>query len=193
GDTHSGVAQRYNLPLADLMNWNNLSYRKPLVAGQRLIVGKPSAAKPADVPRPMAPTQPSPEAVAGTEPSKPASVTVASTVPKATVSKAPAPARATAPTPTRTREYAESAVDVDRPVKAPAPAATTPPKPQRIVNQVRVETPKVNGNSYYHIVQRGQTVYRVALINKVSVQDVVRWNNLTSYTIEVGQRILIRK
>ncbi|MBO0950019.1 LysM peptidoglycan-binding domain-containing protein [Fibrella forsythiae] len=189
GDTHSGVAQRYNLTLADLMTWNNLSYRKPLVAGQRLIVGKPSAIKPADVPRPTAPAQPSPETVAGPEPSisKPAPVTAAA--PKTTV-----PPKPTTPA-TRTREYAESAVDVDRPVKAPAPAApvSARPKPQRLVNQVRVETPKVNGSSYYHVVQPGQTVYRVALINKVRVQDVMRWNNLTNYTIEVGQRILIRK
>ena len=45
----------------------------------------------------------------------------------------------------------------------------------------------------YHIVRAGQTVYRVALINKVSVSDLMRWNNLANYTIEVGQKLLIRK
>lgn len=45
----------------------------------------------------------------------------------------------------------------------------------------------------YYTVQPGQTVYRIALINKVSVNDLMRWNNLTNYTIEVGQKLLIRK
>lgn len=45
----------------------------------------------------------------------------------------------------------------------------------------------------YHVVKPGQTVYRVALINGVTVQQVMRWNNLKNYTIEVGQRLVIRK
>lgn len=190
GDTHSGVAQRYNLPLSDLMTWNNLSYRKPLVAGQRLIVGKPSGAKPAQAPR-TTPTQPDltdPVAVTAAEVPRPAPVTSTS----AAVTRKPVVPTAI-PRPAtvgRTRENTESAVDVERPATPPAPART---RPERLVNRVRIETPKVNGSSYYHVVQRGQTVYRVALINKVSVQDVMRWNNLTNYTIEVGQRILIKK
>ncbi|WP_375447386.1 LysM peptidoglycan-binding domain-containing protein [uncultured Fibrella sp.] len=188
GDTHSGVAQRYNLPLSDLMTWNNLSYRKPLVAGQRLIVGKPSGAKPAQPPvtAPIQPDLTDPVAVTAAEAPKPAPITSTST---AVTRKPVAPTTRVKPaTPARTRENTESMVDVDRPATPPAKA-----RPERLVNQVRIETPKVNGNSYYHVVQRGQTVYRVALINKVSVQNVMRWNNLTSYTIEVGQRLLIRK
>lgn len=180
GDTHTGVAERYKIPLPDLMNWNNLSYRKPLVAGQRLIVGKPTAAATLETPRP-APNQP---VLTG-----PVTATAAA-VPKSTTATA-ATGRAVVPPPAnRTRDTA-AAVGVNRPARP----ATAPVKarPQRIINQVRVETPRVNGSSYYHVVQRGQTVYRVALINKVRVQDVMRWNNLTNYTIEIGQRILIKK
>jgi membrane-bound lytic murein transglycosylase D len=181
GDTHSGVAQRYNLPLSDLMNWNNLSYRKPLVAGQRLIVGKPTAPAATEAPRP-APNQPVLTGpVTATASALPRSTTATATTVKAA---APAPAR-------RTRDTA-AVVGVNRPAKVPG-AIPVRPRPQRIINQVRIETPKVNGSSYYHVVQRGQTVYRVALINKVAVQDVMRWNNLTNYTIEIGQRILIKK
>lgn len=184
GDTHTGVAERYKIPLPDLMNWNNLSYRKPLVAGQRLIVGKPSMTKPTDVPGtvPTQPTVTNSVAVTGTTVPKPSPVASTSIAAKPTSLSKAAPATG------RTREYTESVVDVDRPVTRPAPA-----RPQRLVNQIRIETPKVNGNSYYHVVQRGQTVYRVALINKVSVEDVMRWNKLTNYTIEIGQRILIKK
>jgi membrane-bound lytic murein transglycosylase D len=48
------------------------------------------------------------------------------------------------------------------------------------------------GISYY-VVQPGQTAYRIALINKVSVEDLARWNNLKNYGVSVGQRLLIRK
>lgn len=44
----------------------------------------------------------------------------------------------------------------------------------------------------YYTVQPGQTVYRVALINNVTVEEVMRWNNLRDYTIQVGQRLVIR-
>lgn len=44
----------------------------------------------------------------------------------------------------------------------------------------------------YHIVRPGQTVYRVALINKVSIEQVMRLNNLRDYTIEVGQRLRVK-
>ena len=46
---------------------------------------------------------------------------------------------------------------------------------------------------YYHVVQAGQTVYRVALLNKVSVNQLMLWNKLRSYTIEIGQKLLIYK
>ncbi|MEZ0485932.1 LysM peptidoglycan-binding domain-containing protein [Fibrella aquatica] len=192
GDTHSSVAERYNLPLADLMTWNNLSYRKALVVGQQLIVAKFIPAKSAETATPVAqPTAPA--TTTGATGAQPLTAPIAGP----TSTERTIIPQTTPPT-GRSREYTESAVDVERPVTpppAPSPAPKPAPvtRPERLINRVRIETPKVNGRSYYHVVQRGQTVYRVALINKVRVQDVMRWNNLTSYTIEIGQRILIRK
>jgi membrane-bound lytic murein transglycosylase D len=58
-----------------------------------------------------------------------------------------------------------------------------------IANPPVKSIPKV----YYYTVKPGQTVYRVALINQVSIPDLMRWNNLTNYVIAVGQRLVIRK
>ena len=44
----------------------------------------------------------------------------------------------------------------------------------------------------YHSVKFGQTVYRVALINNVTVEQVMRLNNLPDYTIEVGKWLRVR-
>ena len=48
------------------------------------------------------------------------------------------------------------------------------------------------GRYRYHTVKPGQTVYRVALLNKTTVGEVMRLNNLRNYTIEVGQRLRVR-
>ena len=65
-----------------------------------------------------------------------------------------------------------------------------PPRPAKMINAFLVEPA---GRIAYHIVQAGQTVYRVALINKVSVPDLIRWNKLKDNTIEIGQKLLIMK
>ena len=190
GDTFTIIAQRYRLTVPELLKLNNWQPSKPLVVGQQLVVGAEPAAT-----------------------SLPGATTATSRVVSAPASSSANTNRAaTAP---KSREYAESVVDVEKRTVVPAPvksasgatdiAKSNAPRPvapsrptttttnQRLVNEARVETPKINGSSYYHVVQAGQTVYRVALINKVSVPDVVRWNNLSSYTIEIGQRILIKK
>ena len=58
-----------------------------------------------------------------------------------------------------------------------------------IVNKFVVEGPKP---VVYHVVQPGQTVYRIALINKTTVANLVKWNTLKDYTIEVGQKLIVR-
>lgn len=56
-----------------------------------------------------------------------------------------------------------------------------PPTPKQLVSRYR-----------YHTVKTGQTVYRVALLNRTTVRQVMRLNNLRNYTIEVGQRLRVR-
>ena len=45
----------------------------------------------------------------------------------------------------------------------------------------------------FYTVEAGQTLYRIALLNKVSVKDLMRWNKLTGNIIEIGQILLIWK
>ena len=40
-------------------------------------------------------------------------------------------------------------------------------------------------------VQAGDTLYKIALTNKISVQELMNWNNLTSNTIYVGQNLTL--
>lgn len=64
---------------------------------------------------------------------------------------------------------------------APAPVVADPaPAP------VQAE-----GSPAVHVVQAGETVYRIARQNGVSVQQIRQWNNLKNDVIEVGQQLVV--
>ena len=42
-----------------------------------------------------------------------------------------------------------------------------------------------------HSVAKGETLYRIASIYDVSVEDLQKWNNLSSVTLKEGQRVYI--
>jgi membrane-bound lytic murein transglycosylase D len=97
----------------------------------------------------------------------------------------PAPGAKSAPRPkSRPREQGLRTYFRIEPV---LPAVTRPGSATPTSNTVTAPT------EVYYTVQPGQTVYRVALINNVTVEEVMRWNNLRDYTIQVGQRLVIRR
>jgi|GEM_PF-5657705 len=61
---------------------------------------------------------------------------------------------------------------------------------KKSVNSVR--TVSTMGKKY-HVVEPGQTVYRIAIIYKLKVEDVARWNNIAppNYIVKIGQKILL--
>ena len=68
-----------------------------------------------------------------------------------------------------------------------APAPVTPdPVP------AQAPAPAQTGNSpAVHVVQAGETVFRIARQNGVSVQQIRQWNNLKNDVIEVGQQLIV--
>lgn len=57
----------------------------------------------------------------------------------------------------------------------------------------RMAKAKPAGRVVYHVVKPGQTVYRIALMNRVRTLDLVRWNSIKNYLIIAGQRLIIRR
>lgn len=47
-------------------------------------------------------------------------------------------------------------------------------------------------NSEYHIVKAGETLYGIGRMYKVSVDQIMKWNNLTSSALNVGQKLLVQ-
>jgi LysM repeat protein len=65
---------------------------------------------------------------------------------------------------------------------APAPEAAAPaPAP----------APEAGGAPTVHVVQAGETVFRIARQYGVSVQQIRKWNNLKNDVIEVGQQLVV--
>jgi LysM repeat protein len=52
------------------------------------------------------------------------------------------------------------------------------------------QTPS-GGKAKTHIVGQGQTLYSISRIYKVSVEDVKKWNNLSSNEVNIGQEIFV--
>ncbi|MEA5458103.1 LysM peptidoglycan-binding domain-containing protein [Arcicella sp. LKC2W] len=50
-----------------------------------------------------------------------------------------------------------------------------------------------NNNYKYHILKAGETVFRVSQIYGVTVDEVVKWNNIKNFSVSVGQKIVIKK
>jgi LysM repeat protein len=66
---------------------------------------------------------------------------------------------------------------------APAPVTADPvPAPAQA---------QAGSSPAVHVVQAGETVYRIARQNGVSVQQIRQWNNLKNDVIEVGQQLVV--
>lgn len=83
----------------------------------------------------------------------------------------------------------------------PTPAQTTTAQtnPSTVTPQPKVETPRpstpasTGQEKITHVVQQGETLFRLSQRYSVSVEDIKKWNNLPDNTIKVGQRITIIK
>ncbi len=68
------------------------------------------------------------------------------------------------------------------------PTVVAPPKPTTaVVPSVENDVPM------RHVVAQGETLFRISKNFNVDVNDVKRWNNLTSDDVKIGQTLLINK
>ncbi len=166
GETLSGIADRYGVPMSRLMALNKLTEPDEIQAGSRLVLRastpaparaaakpappKPAAAKPAPArPAPATPqpkpapvaARPAPAATAQPKPApaaQPAPVRPAPAATATAVQPRPAPAAATQPAPAATRPAPAAAAPQPRPAAAAAPA----PRPKPAATAARSAGPK---------------------------------------------------
>ncbi len=98
-------------------------------------------------------------------------------------------------TPKKTTKYVEREDRVKTEKPKSAAKAEAEPEP---VKEKPAKAPSVSGNLYEkttgntHIVQKGQTFYRIALTYGITVDQLKKLNNMPNYDIKVGQELKIK-
>ncbi|MCP9885039.1 LysM peptidoglycan-binding domain-containing protein [Synechococcus sp. ATX 2A4] len=140
GETLSGIADRYGVPMSRLMALNKLTQPDQIEAGSRLVLraSTPAPTKPAPARAAAKPPAPKPVA-AKPAPARPAPVAAQpKPAPAASAQPKPAPAAATQPAPATTQPAPAAAAPQPR----PAAAATPAPRPKPAATAARPAGPK---------------------------------------------------
>ncbi|EIS8277785.1 invasion associated endopeptidase [Listeria monocytogenes] len=87
-----------------------------------------------------------------------------------------------------TTEQAAPAAETKTEVKQTTQATAPAPKAAETK-----ETPVVDQNATTHTVKSGDTIWALSVKYGVSVQDIMSWNNLSSSSIYVGQKLAIKQ
>ncbi|HCA4004976.1 TPA: LysM peptidoglycan-binding domain-containing protein, partial [Listeria monocytogenes] len=87
-----------------------------------------------------------------------------------------------------TTQQAAPAAETKTEVEQTTQATTPAPK----VAETK-ETPVVDQNATTHAVKSGDTIWALSVKYGVSVQDIMSWNNLSSSSIYVGQKLAIKQ
>ncbi len=73
------------------------------------------------------------------------------------------------------------------------PEVYAEPTPTKKNSNVTVSQSHSSNNVKYHTIQAGETVFRLSKIYGVTVDEIVRWNNLKNFAVIVGQRLVVNK
>ena len=164
-ETPSSIAQDFNLRLKDFLMLNNFPEDVKLKPGQKVLIR----------------TLKDNENVAKESPYKP--VTAEEKQPKET----------SAPV----EKAAVKEKHVAKTVSSETSTTTTSSTRTPAVDQSQLVGP--NGAKYemtggnFHVVQKGQTFYRIALIYGLKIEELKQLNNMTTTDIKVGQELRISK
>jgi len=206
GETLSVVAKQYGYSYRDVAFWNGIESPYALSIGQALIVSPPSGWQPGSTPtvvqkpviRPTTPqpvspsTQPMPSneeehiVLSGDSLYKIAKHYGYSIADLAVWNGIQAPYNLMVGQRLRVTPPDVNTVLPQAPVPStPAPYPTTVPKV--------IDVPQGGGNSDYHVVAPGDTLYSISRTYGYSVSQLANWNNLElPYSLSLGQRLRVR-
>lgn len=70
---------------------------------------------------------------------------------------------------------------------------TEEPDSDIVASKFKAEVAPLSEKNIYHTMKAGETVFRVSKIYGVTVDQLVKWNNLKNFSVSVGQKLLIKK
>ena len=187
GESLSSIAAKYEMKLADLLHLNNLSMSSIVTIGQKIkvnrrvpmleIISQKMDEKSKN--EPQKPTTPVSEVEIKVEEEEVRKISSKETEKSFYI--APAESR-------------EIIIKSETKTDEPITVNVQKPEPQKeepvVVKQISKPTEPV---FYIHEVEPGDTLFKLARVYQVSVDDLVRWNNLgKNPTIKVGQKIKLK-
>lgn len=168
GETATSIAKKFEVPFKDFCLLNDFPETVKLTPGQQVLIKQLKSGEEEVVEAVPLPTR--------KEKAKPV------------LQKEEEPVAAAEPVKSEpVRTAPKKAAPTEEPVAAPPVAST---KAVEIgPNGTRYNVTKEE----YHVVQKGQTFYRIALIYGLTVDELKAINGLDNTTIEIGQRLKVRK
>jgi len=67
------------------------------------------------------------------------------------------------------------------------------PTTEMVTEEKEVVATLADAEENIHVVEKGQNIFQIAKLNKVSVNDIMNWNNMTTTSINVGDKLKIEK
>ncbi len=202
GETAQGVADQFHVSLTDFCLLNDFPedvklkpYQvvlvKQLKEGEEEIIEDVPLQKVKPVRSEPAKTEPAKTVVAET------TKTTTTKTTTTTITEKPKPVVEEKPKPAPVKTTAVEVVEKPKPVAVKKQAADEPfvvPPPSTKAVEVGPHGVKYNvSKSEYHIVEKNQTFFRIALIYGMSVDELKELNGLSNTTVEIGQKLKVRK
>jgi LysM repeat protein len=164
GETLFSISRQYGVTVGDIMKWNNLQ-GNDLSVGQALVIQKAAAAPVAATP-----------AVEKKE-------------------EAARPVQQSVVTATEKVEEAKKKAETEKPVAkareevkaVPSPPVSTP----AAVSSGNVNTSGLPGDWITHTVAQGETLFAIAQKYDAKVEDLIKWNALSSNNLSLGQNLKV--
>ena len=186
GESLSSIAAKYEMKLADLLRLNNLSMSSMVTIGQKIKVNRripmlEIISQKLDEKSKNEPQKPTPPVEVDIKVEEEEVRKISSTETGKSFYIAPAESR-------------EIIIKSETKTDEPITVNVQKPEPQKEEPIVEKPVSKPAEPVYYiHEVEPGDTLFKLARVYQVSVEDLVRWNNLgKNPTIKVGQKIKLK-
>ena len=88
----------------------------------------------------------------------------------------------------RPEELKKNNADIEHPVPGQVVLIT----PEKITDKTVADIPFPNRKIMFHSVMRGETVFSISRLYKISPDSVVKWNRITDHQIRVGQELRVQ-
>ncbi len=196
GETLYSLARRYGHTLGEILSWNDLDPNN-ITVGQRIIVGHGTTSQPVKAAEQSNPTPINTPAPVRKEPVKAAPTQTPVQPRNPTYDSRPTffdgPEYQSPQSQTKTiRQGGTTVTTITTTTTNPAISQTEPALGEATVTR---STP-AGSNTYvrkdYHIVQQGETLWRIGRMYGLELEDLKAWNRMSSNSIALGQKIVLK-